>query len=141
MNIQWSDISPEQYELLCYRLLEINKFTDLAWHGGSGDRGRDLVAFKIEEPLPGITRRSKWVVQCKRYTSRPPDKRVLRESLAAAREHDPDNVLLIISHVLSSAVKDWLASVANEYQFPIYTWERPTLEGLISRHRFGLGQE
>ena len=57
----WDQVTPEQFEKLCHKLMELNKFTDIEWHGNSGgDRGRDIVAYKQEEVLPHTSKRAKW---------------------------------------------------------------------------------
>ena len=122
--IKWSDIEPTQFESLCYELLEQNGFTNLQWFGKSGsDKGRDIVAVKLEEPLSGIRIEQKWSVHCKRYVKAPPSKAEMETFLAGVREHSPDVVLLVISNTLSASTKDWLNAVRSEYRFEIYTWE------------------
>jgi hypothetical protein len=65
--VEWSQISPDEFEKLCAELLELSGFGNIEWFGkGGGDKGRDLIASRIEERLPGIRRETKWLVQCKR---------------------------------------------------------------------------
>src|SRR6266700_1912434 len=64
----WSQLTPAEFEQVCYRLLEAAGFKNLRWYGkAGGDKGRDIVGEKTEHPLPGTERLSHWVVQCKRY--------------------------------------------------------------------------
>ena len=45
MKINWEKLNPEGFEKFCYHLLELNDFSNIQWHGTSGDdKGRDLVA-------------------------------------------------------------------------------------------------
>jgi Restriction endonuclease len=75
MKMTWSQLTPTEFEELCYLILEANEFTDIKWYGKSGgDRGRDLTAKKEESLLPSIKTIAKWVVQCKRYVTKPPTK-------------------------------------------------------------------
>lgn len=128
MKIKWNELKPEDFEKLCYHILELNGFLNLQWHGKSGnDKGRDILATKIETPLPSVQKQSSWVIQCKRYTSKPPGKSELASFLNSAREFKPDNTLIIISYTLTSNTKDWLESIKTEYTFNIFLWEEQEL--------------
>ena len=116
--IKWTDINPTRFEELCYELIEQNGFKNIEWLGkGGGDRGRDITAVKHEEPLSGIRRERRWIVQCKRYVKAAPTKIDVESFLVAAREHTPDAVLLIITNTLSANTKDWLKAVTPQYTF------------------------
>jgi Restriction endonuclease len=131
MKITWSQITPTHFEELCSVILEAVGFTDIKWYGKSGgDKGRDLTAKKEESPLPSTKRMAKWVVQCKRYVTKPPTKRDVQSFLDDAEEHSPDNVLLIVTHTLSANTKDWIETVKRNrrYRFDIEYWEELDLE-------------
>jgi hypothetical protein len=136
MKIKWNDLKSEDFEKFCYHILELNGFSNIKWHGKSGnDKGRDLIATKIESPLPSIEKHSSWVIQCKRYIAKPATKDEISSFLNSAREFKPDNVLLMISNTLTSNVKDWLKAIENEYQFNIFLWEEQNLITQIILHR------
>lgn len=136
MDISWSQIDPKEFEQLCYLILEANNFSEIQWFGeAGGDKGRDITAKKIESPLLSVQRNTKWVVQCKRHISKPPKKEDLASFLVAAREHKPDNVLIIVTNTLSPDTKDWLDSVRGDYQFQIYLWEELDLRREIHTHK------
>jgi hypothetical protein len=136
MDISWSELKPKEFEQLCCLILEANGFTNIQWFGESGgDKGRDIVAKKTEAPLSSIQRTTKWVVQCKRYVSKPPNKDDIASFLTAAREHKPDSVLIAITNTLSSNTKDWLESVGKDYPFQIYLWEENDLRREIYSHK------
>lgn len=136
MNIDWKEISPEKFEKICFKLLEENKFKNLKWFGKSGgDKGRDLTAEKVEEPLPGCSEMKKWVIQCKRYTSKPPSKTDINKILVDAEEHNPNEVLIIVTNTLSSDTKDWIETKRKKTKYSIYVWEELDLEREISKHR------
>lgn len=137
--INWEKISPTEFEELCFELMELNGFKNIEWHGkGGGDKGRDLTANKYDEPISGIQRSSKWIVQCKRYAKAKITKNDIEAFLCAAREHSPNSVLLILTSTLSSNVKDWLDAVRKGYGFEIYTWEEKDLQREIAKHRKNL---
>src|SRR6266567_2477815 len=88
MKITWSQLTPTEFEELCYLILEANEFTDIEWYGKSGnDKGRDLTAKKEESLLVSSKTIAKWIVQCKRYVTKAPTKRDIESFLTAAREH------------------------------------------------------
>jgi Restriction endonuclease len=131
MKINWSQITPTQFEELCSVILEAMKFTDIKWYGKSGgDKGRDITAKREESLLPSTKRMAKWVVQCKRYVTKPPTKRDVQSFLDDAEEHSPDHVLLIVTNTLSADTKDWIETVKrnHKYRFDIEYWEELDLD-------------
>src|SRR6266567_1300616 len=132
----WSQLTPAEFEQVCYRLLEAAGFKNLRWYGkAGGDKGRDIVGEKTEHPLPGTERLSHWVVQCKRYLKGQPSKGELKEFLASATEHRPDSVLVIVSTTFSPDIKEWIKAVDRDYPFDIHTWEEMDLQRELARHR------
>ena len=136
MKKTWSQITPTEFEKLCNLILKANKFTDIQWHGKSGgDKGRDFTAKKEESPLSSTKRIRKWVIQCKRYVTKPPTKRDIESFLTDAREHRPDNVLIMITNTLTSNTRDWLDSVRQNYNFRIDLMEELELEEEIDLNK------
>jgi restriction endonuclease Mrr len=134
--IDWSLLSPEEFERLCADLLELNGFENVDWYGkGGGDKGRDLTAIRYESPLPSVRKAVKWIVQCKRYIKKTLGKDELAAFFNAAREHRPDAALLITTTTLTPDVRDWLKAVQPDYNFEIYTWEERDLERQAGMHR------
>lgn len=122
--IRWENITPTEFEELCYILLEENGFTNLEWYGKSGgDRGRDIIAQKEVRLIGNTTELQTWLCQSKRYTSKKISKTDLAESLNSAREHGIDYFLLAISETLSADIKDWLKTIKSDYSFGIVLWE------------------
>lgn len=136
MKLEWSKLTPENFEKFCSILLEKNGLRNIQWHGAGGsDRGRDILCEKVVEPLPGITQVEKWLVQCKRYTEKRISKTDLNAILTSAREHQPDNVLLIVTDTLNSALKDWLKKAQADFNFNILVWEELQLQRESFKHR------
>src|ERR1043165_241060 len=133
MKKTWSQITPTDFENLCSIILKANEFTDIEWLGKSGgDKGRDLTAKQEESPLSSIKRIRKWVIQCKRYVTKPPTKRDIESFLTDAREHRPEKVLIVITNTLTSNTRDWLDSVRQNYNFGIELMEELALEEEIA---------
>lgn len=72
-KIDWNkkilSLTPEQFEELCYDLIESMLFTNLEKMKGGRDKGRDITADLIREEPNGLTTTTeKWFFQCKRYS-------------------------------------------------------------------------
>lgn len=133
--IPWANLSPIKFEEFCYRLLELNGFQNLSWYGSGGnDRGRDILATKMERPLQGVESATRWLVQCKHYRKTAIKKSVVAEWLAGCSEHKPDRVLLVVSCTLTASMKDWLNSIRHDYRFEIHFWEESHLETQYLKH-------
>lgn len=136
MKIEWEKISPEEFEKICFKLIEENDFKNLSWFGKSGgDKGRDLICFKNEEPLSGIIKNNKWVIQCKRYILKPPTKAEINNILVNAEEHNPNDILIVVTNTLSANTKDWIEEKRKKAKYFIHIWEELDLEREIDKHR------
>ena len=137
MNISksdWEKLTPDQFEELCTKLLELLKFENVHHLGGPGDRGRDVVCEKTIESGPGITERFSYVIQCKHYP-KSINKANLLDDLAAATEHKCDIWWLMTTAKLTPNLADWLndASKSDKYPFKIDYVDRDKLEQMLSR--------
>ena len=136
MQYNWNGITPREFEELCRDLLSKMGFTDIQWYGHSGtDKGRDIICHKCESPISGSIRTQTWVVQCKRLTASRISKATILDWLASCEEHNPSNVLLILTHVLSANLRDWLKGISHKYSFDIYVWGEDTLKEHLYKHK------
>ncbi|CAG0963491.1 hypothetical protein GPROT1_00994 [Gammaproteobacteria bacterium] len=139
MGIDWTVLTPSEFEELCYTLVDANGFQEIQWYGkGGGDKGRDILAKKETAYTDRIKTTEDWIIQCKRYTTQPPGVAQISPLLEQCREHKPDNLLIIVSNTLSSDTKDWLHAVRSEYRFRIHLWEEMDLIREIRTHRKSL---
>ncbi|MBN2335613.1 restriction endonuclease [Candidatus Bathyarchaeota archaeon] len=129
MEIEWTKITPTGFEELCYQVLEKEGFVNLDWIGKRGsDRGRDIICNKIEYPLRGVVKIETYMAQCKRYTTDPPSKTDLDNSLTWAKAHKPDVVLIMVSNTLSSGTQDWLEMFKENAPFDILVFDEKKFE-------------
>jgi hypothetical protein len=119
-------LPPDEFERFALRLLWRLGLFNIQRYGGSGDRGRDLIAESSEVPLPGIHTLRRWVIQCKRH-SNAPSKGVLYDELASAAQHRPDYYLLLATFTLTAAQSDWLSDIQHRYPFRIIVAAADTL--------------
>lgn len=132
-------LSESEFEEFTYDLLTALGFTNLSWHRGSGkggataDRGRDVVAERLERDVDGHSRLEKWLVQCKHYVAGVPPEKLLGATSWAAAER-PAVLLFVVSNFLSNPAKAWLDDLekSNRPPFRIKIWERKDLEALVS---------
>lgn len=124
MITDWRRIPPPVFEKLCAAVLGQSGFINIQWFGETGsDKGRDIIADKVDMPVPGIERRQRWMVQCKRYVKTALSKSELKELLDAALEHSVDCVLIIVTSAVSANLRDWLSSATQKYPFDALIWE------------------
>src|SRR5580704_973946 len=111
-ELPFSQLSWEQFERLCFRLLQIRGYSRIEHLGGSGnEKGRDIVAFD------GNT---KVAAQCKRVGtfSAADGQREVEKVLALAPTERPDRLLFIVTCNISSTARNnirrsWGGNLAN----------------------------
>jgi len=120
----WNKISPVLFEKICASVLKNVGFTNIQWYGETGnDKGRDIIAEKLDSPVPGISRSEHWMIQCKRYTKKSFSKSELKDLLDSALEHSIDSLLIIITSTVSANLRDWMTNAILKYPFKAYIWE------------------
>jgi hypothetical protein len=131
----WSQLSPSQFEKLCAVVLRQTGFVNIQWFGEAGaDKGRDIIAERVDSPVPGVERRERWMVQCKRYAQKNLGKSELKDLLDAALEHEIDGLLIIVTTSVSANLRDWLESAVKKYPFNAYIWEEMYFRGEMDKH-------
>lgn len=130
--IDWTSISSEDFEKLCTALLYKNNFHDIQRMGGSGDRSRDIKAYKRKTILSAVERDEFWIIQCKRFTSRPPTINELRKELDWYIAHEPDGIIFFITNRLPADTQDWIEGIKNKYLFEINIVDIDYLENELS---------
>lgn len=133
--VDWSSLSPDEFEELCTAILYKNNFHDITKMGNTNDRdrGRDIVAYKTRTIMSAMDKDEKWIVQCKRYLASPPKIAKLRESLDWCKVHKPDGMIFFITNRLASETKDWLDGVKKDYGFDIRIADVDFLDDVLSR--------
>lgn len=138
----WNTISPALFEKICVSVLKNIGFSNIQWYGESGnDKGRDIIAEKLDSPVPGINRSESWMIQCKRYTKKSLSKSELKDLLDSALEHKIDSLLIIITSSVSANLRDWLSQVILNYPFKAYIWEDLDFRREIVKNKQNLLEE
>ncbi|WP_026705186.1 restriction endonuclease [Flavobacterium soli] len=129
----WNKISYEEFEQLCYEIISSEGFYNITRLGGTGDRGRDLIAEKLSPLLHGSNEVQRWIIQCKRYTTTKLTIEDLAAELNKVRMHKPDYYLLLITNALNPNLYDWLQQVKTEYSFKIHIFGVDWLENQLQK--------
>ena len=88
-----------------------------------GPKGRDILAEKVDSPVPGVERREQWMIQCKRYTRSTLSKTEVKDLMDTALEHEIDSLLIIVTTKVSANLRDWLSAAQQKYPFKAFLWE------------------
>lgn len=122
--MQWANLSPEQFELLCGRLLQAEGFNLISPSGRSRDIRLD---FLVNPPNQDVL----WVVECKHHRSflSLAARKATHKLLASQQLVGASHGLLIVSSNLSPRSTEQLAQYDN-----ISVWDRTTLQELLERH-------
>lgn len=141
-RIQFTNLSPVEFEEFCFDLLQRVGFSNLDWRKGTpkdsspADRGRDIVAHERRKDVDGSQFFDTWFIDCKHYRKGipPPE---LQNALAWAEAKTPNVLLFIASGYLSNAAKDYLEEYKHSRKpsFRIKVWEKPQLEQLVCGRR------
>ncbi|UVD80067.1 restriction endonuclease [Myroides albus] len=133
MNIDWNKISPERFEQLCTEIIRNEGFYNIRRMGGSGDRGRDIIAQKQTQLFFGSNEIQNWIIQCKRLVKSNLTIDDLSSELNKVRMHKVDYYLLILSNTLKSNLVDWIDGVRKDYSFKILINDIDWLENQLRR--------
>jgi len=133
MKLNWKEITPLEFENLCYDLLYVLGFQNLDRCGGTADRGRDIEAiWKIKDPSEDIYFQ-KWFVECKFYKHGIPI-REIHAKIQWADAERPDVLLIITNSHLTAQAKDWLEKIREEKVYNIQIWENNKIEKLLMKY-------
>ncbi|CDF79289.1 hypothetical protein BN863_15770 [Formosa agariphila KMM 3901] len=133
MTIDWSRISPDRFEQLCTDIIRSEGFYNIRRMGGSGDRGRDIIAQKQTQLFFGSKETQNWIVQCKRLVKTNLSIDDLSSELNKVRMHQIDYYLVILSNTLKPNLVDWIDGISKDYPFKIIINDIDWLESQLKR--------
>jgi len=122
LEIDWDILTNQDFEELCYEILDKEGFYNLKWLGrGGGDRGRDIICKKDQFLFDNIRIKKEftYLVQCKKYVKRPPSPSDLEGTIAWANVHKPDFLVIMVSNILSSDTNDWVEKRDEDTKYNI----------------------
>mgnify|MGYP006286966857 CR=1 FL=1 len=133
MTIDWSRISPDRFEQLCTDIIRSEGFYNIRRMGGSGDRGRDILAQKQTQLFFGSKETQNWIIQCKRLVKTNLTIDDLSSELNKVRMHKIDYYLVILSNTLKPNLVDWIDGVRKDFPFKIIINDIDWLESQLKR--------
>lgn len=136
MTLDWDRLTDQDFEELCYDFLSKNGFENIQWYGKSGnDRGRDITCSKSEIVFEDFRRTTNYLVQCKKWVSRPPEPSDLNGIIAWADAHRPNALLMMVSSTLTGNSKDWLKEIEKIKNYSIYLYEEKNFETFLEKNK------
>lgn len=137
--IDLNELSPTDFEELCYDLLLKLGFKNINWRKGTGktsspsDSGRDIEASLIITDIDKKVYEEKWYIECKHYEKGVPADKI-SNAITWASAEKVDKLLIISSNFLSNSCKQYLEKIKDTSSFKIKTWENKDLEELLNNH-------
>jgi len=135
VKLDWDALNDQDFEELCYDILNMSDFHNLEWFGrGGGDRGRDITCIKTDLILGNIKRETMYLVQCKKYVARPPSPSDLNDTIAWADAHKPHVLLIMVSNTLRPSTRDWLSKIRKDKLYEILVYEEKDFEDFLEKN-------
>lgn len=133
-GIRWDRMERERFDSLVEALL--SRVHDREGHevtfpeGKGGDGGRDAVAVADGRTI---------VYQFKFYvdglaTSGRSRQRAIKQSFNRARDHDPEEWVLVVPCKLTDAFRRYLRDLPKGTNVKVSCWDRPTLDSMFAAH-------
>lgn len=132
-HINFNQLSPGQFEELCFELIIKHGFTSITWRQGGADNGRDIEAdFSISNGLLG-TFSEKFFFECKRYEKGVPPAE-LYSKIAWADAEKPQNLVFFISSYLTNNAREWIEKIKKDRFYKIHVLEGKSLIKILTQH-------
>jgi len=74
-------------------------------------------------------------VQCKKWVSRAPEPADLYDTIAWAKAHKPNVLIIMVSNTLSGNTKDWIAKIEEDVPYSIVYFEEINFKGFFDKNR------
>ena len=138
-QLDFSEITPVEFEKLVFHLLDEMGFSNLIWRkGGDGnsatDGGRDLEA-TYWTVLPTASKEEKYWFEVKYRKNQLEKSQVQSTILNAAGNSTKDNVVIITNSTISNPTLDWVGEFQNTHKKPsISLWQGHDLELLLRKN-------
>lgn len=129
-DIDFSRISPVQFEELCLDLLLNLGYKGLSWRRGGADSGRDIEGrFTVNNPLTS-SYEEKWFFECKHYSNGLPPEQ-LYSKVAWADAEKPKHLVIFVSSYLTNGCRQWLETIKRDKPYNIHVIEEKQLKSFI----------
>ena len=128
-DIAFDQITPSEFERLCYELMLKYGFTELTWRQGGADNGRDIEGFLyFNNQLQ--QQKTKWFFECKRYVAGV-NVDDLSSKIAWADAEKPDYLVFFVTSYLTTPTKSWLEKISKDKFYRIVILEGEELKNRL----------
>ena len=137
MHIDFAQIDPEEFELLCEDLLQAMGFSIDAKVSRGPDLGKDIIASQTTTDRAGFSETHRYLIECKHYakSGRSVREKDLGSPIARMGTHDCDRYILITSTVPSEQARKQLVSIPSTVpHYQATTWSRGDLARLLDEY-------
>ena len=121
-DINFAQISPNEFERLCYELLLKYGYIELAWRQGGADNGRDIDGYLFFTNQL-YQKKTKWFFECKHYTQSGVPPAELNSKIAWADAERPDYLVIFVSSYITVPARTWLNGIRATKNYDIVVIE------------------
>ncbi len=130
-DIDFRDITPKEFENLCYELVVSYNFQDVIWRQGGADNGRDIEG-KLYFNLPFVNNHcTKWFFECKHHANGVSPEN-FNSKIAWAEAEKPDFLVFFVTSYTTNNAKTWLEKMQINKIYKIIVIEGEELKRIIS---------
>lgn len=134
-TVEFKNLTPNQFEELCFDIVEAAGFVRLTWRQGGADSGRDIQGYKqtqigVVEDFDEL-----WFFECKRHEGGVPPGE-LNSKIAWADAEKPKHLVIFVSSYITNDARNWLKKIEREKFYKIHLIEGKKLKSLVLRHKF-----
>ena len=137
MHIDFTQIDPEEFELLCEDLLQAMGFSIEAQVARGPDLGKDVIATQAVADRAGFSETHRYLVECKHHakSGRSVQERDIGSPIARMSTHNCDRYILATSTVPSEKVRAQLAGMPHAVPgYRATTWSKGDLARFLDEH-------
>lgn len=129
-DIAFEQLTPRDFEHLCYELLLRYGYQELIWRQGGADSGRDIEGTLLfsNHIHP---KKTKWFFECKHYTSSGVPPAELNSKIAWADAERPDFLVIFASSYITKDARTWLEQIQSQKLYKIVVIEGPDLKNRL----------
>ncbi len=132
-DINFEQLSPRDFERLCYELLIKYGFHELIWRQGGADSGRDIEGSLIFSNHI-VSKKTKWFFECKHYTSAGVPPQELNSKITWADAEMPDSLVILTSSYITKDARIWLEGIKRQKAYDIVVIESPDLKNRLLQY-------
>ncbi|OLS19078.1 MAG: hypothetical protein HeimC3_47510 [Candidatus Heimdallarchaeota archaeon LC_3] len=132
MDLDWEEISADNFESFCRDLLVILKFHEVIKLGRVGDESIDIIANEYYKSERGRVVKNRVMVQVKRYLARKLQKNEFFDILNDARNNKVNHIIIICLSGFSKGVLDrYKTFLDKENKITLELWDKELIESFV----------